>query len=171
APLPFTVDATGLIHLGALCSPGAQGNNSEIKCPPQQPPEIGLFDLQGEPISRCSTPVVASYLTSGTYISVALDSELYRCQWHRVILRGDIPGGTRVLISTFTAEALFTDLQIENLTTDQWDTNQTASDTTDGQFDCLVRSGGGRFLWLRLDFLSNGKATPRIGSVEIEFPR
>ena len=40
-----------------------------------------------------------------------------------------------------------------------------------GEWDCLVRSGGGRFLWLRLEFRGNGKVTPRLDSIEIEFPR
>ena len=61
----------------------------------QQPQERGLFDLRGNAVNRCSAPIDASYLTSGTYISIALDSELYRCQWHRVILRGDIPAGSQ----------------------------------------------------------------------------
>ena len=144
---------------------------SSIKCPPQQPQERGLFDLRGDAVNKCSAPITASYLTSGTYISIALDSELYRCQWHRVILRGDIPGGTRVVVSTYTAEAVLTDDQIQNLSDDEWDTNQTADEMKLGEWDCLVRSGGGRFLWLKLDFQGNGKATPRVDSIEIEFPR
>ena len=111
------------------------------------------------------------YLTSGAYFSEALDSELYRCQWHRVILRGEIPAGARVLVSTFTAEATLTNDQIQLLTEDDWETSQTASELTKGDWDCLVRSGGGRFLWLRLKFFGNSKVTTRIDSVEIEFPR
>ena len=67
----------------------------------------------------------ATYVTYGMYYSTALDSELYRCQWHRVILRGDIPTGARVVVSTYTAEALLTDEQVQNLG-DAWETNQTA---------------------------------------------
>src|SRR6266487_863862 len=109
----FPVDSEGLLHLGEFCRNG--DSFQSIKCPPQQPQERGLFDLQGNPVSRCSVPNIANYLASGTYISTALDSELYRCQWHRVILRGDIPAGTRVVVSTFTAEAMLTDDQIQNL--------------------------------------------------------
>ena len=173
--IAFSVDAEGLLHLGALCASSSEaGCNtpySSIKCPPQQPQERGLFDLHGNAVIRCSAPVTASYLTSGTYISVALDSELYRCQWHRVILRGDIPAGAQVIVSTFTAEAVLTDDQIQNLSDDEWGTNQTAGEMKLGEWDCLVRSGGGRFLWFKLEFQGNGKVTPRVDSVEIEFPR
>jgi phage tail-like protein len=170
--LRFSVDAEGLMHLGALCAPGTEpASSSSIKCPPNQPPERGLFDLQGNTVIRCATSVTPTYLTSGTYTSIALDSELYRCQWHRVILRGDIPPGTSVVVSTYTAEAVLTDEQIQNLNLDEWDTNQSAAAVDEGEWDCLVRSGGGRFLWLKLEFKGNGKGTPRLDTVEIEFPR
>ena len=38
-------------------------------------------------------------------------------------------------------------------------------------WDCLIRSGPGRYLWLELEFTGNGSVTPVLGSVEIEFPR
>ena len=169
--VPFPIDAEGFLRLGALCVPSDTSVPPPIKCPPQQPLEPGLFDLQGHKVNRCSSPATVTYVTFGKYVSIALDSELYRCQWHRLILRGEVPAGARVVISTFTAEAVLTDTQIENLSNDEWETNQTADETKSGEFDCLVRSGGGRFLWLKLEFQGNGKATPRVDSIEIEFPR
>jgi phage tail-like protein len=170
---PFEADAEGLLHLGPLCAETAEDECaplSTLKCPPHRLPERGLFDPQGAAVSRCASPVAPSYVTAGLYYSAALDSELYRCQWHRVILRGEISDGARVIVSTYSAEALLTDDQVQNLG-DEWETNQTASETQKGEWDCLVRSGGGRFLWLKLDFRGNGKVTPRIESIEIEFPR
>ena len=113
----------------------------------------------------------AKLCTAGTYYSTALDSELYRCQWHRVILRGEIPAGARIVVSTYTAEALATDEQMQNLPEEAWETKQIASEMWGGAWDCLVRSGGGRYLWLRLEFRGNGKVTPRLDSIELEFPR
>jgi len=173
--LPFSVDAEGLMHLGHLCVIDETGNRCDqpppqIKCPPNQAFEPGLFDPAGNLVVRCATPPSVSYVSAGSYFSQALDSELYRCQWHRVILRGEIPPGTGVTVFTYTAEAILTDDQVLVLG-DEWETNQTAGETADDEWDCLVRSGGGRFLWLRLEFFGNGKATPRIDSVEIEFPR
>ena len=168
---PFPVDVEGRLHLGRLCAAAspATGQTLEPRCPPGQAPERGVFDSQGNPVD-CFVPKVNSYVTNATYLSASLDSDLYRCQWHRIILRGEIPAGARVFVATYTAEAELADEDIKNLG-DVWETNQTATEMTKGQWDCLVRSGGGRFLWLKLEFRSNGKVTPRLDSIEIEFPR
>ena len=172
---PFVVEAGGLLPLGALCADTVEDACTEeptaLRCPPQQAPERGVFDLRGNSVSRCTSVPALSYLAEGTYYSMALDSELYRCQWHRVVLRGEIPVGARVIVATYSAEALLTDDQVQNLAADQWETNQTANATGEGEWDCLVRSGGGRFLWLKLIFRGNGKSTPSVDSIEIEFPR
>src|SRR5262245_46116273 len=172
-PLPFAVDAEGLLHLDAICveiEEGCDETPSALKCSPHRPPERGLFDLQGSAVSRSATPRAPSYVSAGLYYSEALDSELYRCQWHRVILRGELPAGARVIVSTYSAEALLTNDQVQNLA-DEWETNQTANEAQKGEWDCMVRSDGGRFLWLKLELRGNGKVTPRIDSIEIEFPR
>ena len=170
-PCPFPVDAEGRLHLGRLCagdSP-ADGKAAEPRCPPGQALERGVFDAQGNPVD-CLVAKSKGYVTEATYLSASLDSALYRCQWHRIILRGEIPAGARVLVSTYTAEAELAHEDIKTLT-DLWDTNRTATEMTQGRWDCLVRSGPGRFLWLKLKLRGNGKVTPRLDSVEIEFPR
>jgi phage tail-like protein len=168
---PFPADAQGRLHLGGLCSADlpADDKSSEPRCPPGQTPERAVFDAQGNPVD-CFVAKGKDYVTEATYLSTSLDSELYRCQWHRIILRGEIPAGARVFVSTYTAEAELADEDIKNLA-DVWETNQTATEVTKGQWDCLVRSGVGRFLWLKLQLRGNGKVTPRLDSIEIEFPR
>jgi phage tail-like protein len=170
---PISVDADGLLHLGAWCAADAPENRKRPdpapKCPPGQTTERGVFDSRGDPVD-CHVSRPASYVTQAAYISTALDSELYRCQWHRVILRGEIPAGSRVTVSTYTAEAELADDDTLNLG-DLWETNQAATEMLEGEWDCLVRSSGGRFLWLRLEFRGNGRVTPRLDSIEIEFPR
>jgi phage tail-like protein len=153
--LSFPVDAEGNLHLGEHCAvPGSEG----------------VFDLTGSP--RSAPPLSGpAYHTSGTFLSRALDSKLYRCQWHRLILRGKIPAGSRVLVETYTAEADESIVQIQNLPDELWETKQHAGSINAGEWDCLVRNGGGRFLWLRLRFTSRGVATPVIESVRVEFPR
>ena len=69
------------------------------------------------------------------------------------------------MVSTYTAEAELADDDIQNLG-DVWQTNQTATEMAKGEWDCLVRSGGGRFLWLQLEFRGNGQVTPRLDSIE-----
>ncbi|HEY3284054.1 MAG TPA: phage tail protein [Armatimonadota bacterium] len=166
--LPFTVDAAGNLHLGALCVP-----RPEDACvDPRKPaPERGVFDLHGNPIANPAQPSSALYQKAGSYISRALDSETYRCQWHRVVLTGALPDGARVTVLTYTSEALLEDGQVQALPDEAWETRQTAHALEQGQWDCLVRSGGGRYLWLRLELAGSGKVTPRVESVKLEFPR
>jgi phage tail-like protein len=171
-PPVVETDASGLMHLGRLRAPktpACEQAASGLNCPPGQSPEPGVFDLQGQ-LVECVATVTPSYAASGYYYSAPLDSELYRCQWHRVILRGEIPTGTRVIVSTYSAEALLTEDQVQNLT-GEWDTNQIATETAGGEWDCMVRSNGGRFLWLKLELRGNTRLTPQIDSIEIEFPR
>jgi phage tail-like protein len=194
----FVVDAEGHLHLGLLCVAPESKQEKGASKPTRPRPERGVFDLHGDLVPNPKPPAPPGYQTSGTYYSRALDSELYRCQWHRIVLHGKIPSGARVLVSTYTAEAAYTDEQILNLPEEAWETHQTAREmeggrwilypngqyvfvpaekspdgtpNDTGQWDCLVRSSGGRYLWLRLAFQGNGKVTPMLESIVIEFPR
>ena len=55
----------------------------------------------------------------------ALDSALYQCQWHRVLLDATLPPLTQIRVRTFGAEIKHPDQRIANLDDDAWDTNQT----------------------------------------------
>ena len=84
--------------------PNCIGPQPAPKCPPGQT-RSAVFST-GAAIrwtALSASPRVT--LPQATYVSAALDSELYRCQWHRIILRGEIPAGARVVVSTYTAEA------------------------------------------------------------------
>ena len=57
---------------------------------------LSVDDL--DPAELAEIPV---YGARGTWISRPLDSDHYRCQWHRVALdMKPLPAGTRVVIST-----------------------------------------------------------------------
>lgn len=168
---PFVVDTAGNLHLGPLC---IQTEIEKKKCASLKSgftPERGIFDLHGDLVTSITVPAPPAYYKQGFYYSHALDSKLYRCQWHRIILRGEIPSGARVEVSTYTAEALLPDDQVQNLSEEAWETRQIANEMPSGEWDCLVRSGGGRYLWLRMEFNSNGKVTPILESIVTEFPR
>jgi phage tail-like protein len=193
-PIPFPVDAKGNIYLEALCVDTA-GQPTGCKREPvdrraqrsagclDHPPDAaaargtikaavrGVFDRRGNPVKDPPQAVSAAYELKGYYYSLALDSELYRCQWHRVILTGQIPAGARVRVWTYTSESAQTPDSILALE-DEWQTGSIIVGQ-DGvpERDCLVRSGEGRYLWLRLEFSSNGTATPVLERVRIEYPR
>ena len=170
-PLPFAVDAVGNLHLGPLC---VQTENEKEKCESLRAgptPERGIFNLHGDLVTPTTVASPPAYYKQGFYYSQALDSKLYQCQWHRIILRGEMPPGARVEVSTYTAEALLPDDQVQDLSEGAWETRKIANEMAGGEWDCLVRNGGGRYLWLRLEFNGNGKVTPILESIVTEFPR
>jgi phage tail-like protein len=174
------VDAAGNLHLQAFlppeCLPQVQTTSTGRARPA---PEPGVFDLNGDPVAPANVPapVVVAYplptppsTPSGAYYSSPLDSQLYRCQWHRVVLKGKVPATSLVVVATYTAEALLADDQIAALPEEAWQTKQVVGQL-DGEWDCLIRSSGGRYLWLRLGFYSKGTNTPAIHRIVVEYPR
>ena len=147
--LPFRVDVDGVLDFGPPC--GAFGPD-------------GGSRPQG---AKADTP---KYEPEGFYWSEPLDSRLYRCQWHRVILRGTVPTGCSVRVRTYTAEVPLPFGAIQGLAADEWHTHQVARHVR-GEWDCLVRGSGGRYLWLELRLGGNTRVTPCLESVDIEFPR
>lgn len=151
--LPFPLDRKGNLNLGGLCTP----------------PASAIFDLSGAlmPLQPVNGPL---QFTSGTYISAALDSRTYRCEWHRIVLSGSMPSGSRVIVSTFTAEAEAPESHIDLLPESAWDKHRAGS-LPGGEWDCLIGSKGGRYLWLRLEIRGDGFSSPSLSSVRLEFPR
>lgn len=154
-PLGFKVDAFGDLDLSSLCQ--TAGSTSFFA-----PNGTSLDSLPPDP------PVMFS--TTGTYLSEALDSQFYRCQWHRILLRGRPPLKTAIRVSTFTSELQQPLSQIQNLPAEAWQTNQTLT-AISGEWESLIFSGPGRYLWLRLQLAGNGSATPAIESIRLEYPR
>ena len=159
--LPFAVGPKGRLFLGPLCDP------------PLVPPagKLEVFDASGTLVQIDAPPQTPSWVTRGEYLSEALDSELYRCQWHRVVLEGAFPPGTSVEVRTYTAEAERPTTIVEALPDEAWETRQITRTSEDGSWDCLIRSGEGRFLWLYLIVRGNGLVTPAVERIRLEFPR
>jgi phage tail-like protein len=152
--LPFTVDARGDLGLSSICTPSGFSS---------------VFNPQGEPFALDNVPKdpAPAFATSGTFWSEALDSEFYRCQWHRVVLRGRVAPKTSIVISTYTSEVR---QPLEEIPDSAWKTNPTVTGMR-GEWEGLIFSGPGRYLWLRLQMNSNGAATPAVESIKLEFPR
>lgn len=136
------------------------------------------FDKHGEPIVAdaerkriCTIDSSSAYETTGAFITEALDSRLHNCQWHRVVLRGKLAVGTTIRVDTFTSEAPKTIDEIRALPETRWATRQSHTIAGGNEWDCLVTSVPGRYLWLRLTLAGNGAATPEIASVRAYFPR
>ena len=124
------------------------------------------YDRLGRPIDRPAPTLPAT----GTFVSAALDSGSYRCEWHRIVLDSSIPSGASVRVESFTSEAERPSEDVAALPDEVWRTRQLHGKQGDGSWDCLVTSPPGRYLWLRLT-LRGGVDTPRVRKVAIAFPR
>ncbi len=164
-PLNFTVDANGNLDLRELCAATSDNDSVEGR---------QVFDLQGNKVPESSGQKMALnqplFEKNGIYFSTPLDSRIYRCQWHRIILDGEVPNGAMIQVSTFVAETALPDSHIASLPEQSWETNQRFTNLHNGT-DCLIRSTAGRYLWLRIKFKSGGQSTPFLKRLKIEFPR
>jgi phage tail-like protein len=132
----------------------------------------GEFDLDGNAV-EASLESGPQYHATGKLISVALDSALFRCQWDRLELEGHFLPETGVRAYVYAAETPLPDALIAALPDEAW----SACPVIDGAplanpWDCMLRVPPGRYLWLRLDLVSqDGQGTPRIQRARLVFPR
>jgi phage tail-like protein len=154
-PLPFEVDAAGFMHLGPLCDP--QG--------------ALVVDGHGNAAIPERTAAVDRYERAGTATLGPFDSLIDRCTWHRVILRGGLPGGCGVELATYTSEIELPQSELDQLPEHAWETRLQSTAFENGEWDGLVRSVPGRYLWIRLVLRGNGREAPRLDGLETEFPR
>ncbi len=147
-------------------------------------PAVTVLDRDGNKIGEVTTAYeiagrfgpattagTTTFETSGTVWSDALDSGIYECIWHRVAIHASIPAGCQITVDTLTSESDKSDAEIQTLSEDRWATGQIDSQTGDGDWDCLIQSPPGRYLWLRIGFEGEGTDTPAIHGVRVYFPR
>jgi phage tail-like protein len=173
---PFPIDCDGNIDLSDYCID---------RHPEHCGQRFGVFDSSGNPIAAV-TPRPVRYFSRGTAWIGPLDSRLYQCQWHRVVLNGSFPEGTQVLLSTYTSETPIGSNLLRSAGFDEWTPMATVFGGTDtgkssaygdqiadlnGDWEALVRSGTGRYFWLQLELMSDGISTPSIDQIIVEFPR
>ncbi|MEO8049677.1 MAG: phage tail protein, partial [Acidobacteriota bacterium] len=154
APLPFPIDSSGRFYASRLCL-------STAGAP---------FDLDGNPITAPLPPLSVQLYSSGALISGPLDSRIYQCQWHRIVLTGRVPRGCRVRVSTYCSEAALPDVQI-TLPGLPWRVHPASDTQPEGDWDCLIQSPPGRYLWLKIELEGDGFFSPSIEAARVEFPR
>lgn len=128
-----------------------------------------LVDAEKQKVYQLNSTIL--YQSEGTYYSSWLDSNLYHCQWHRILLSAHIPPGTSIIVDTFTADVNKPIEEIKQLPETRWETGQIDSQVGCSDWDCLVRSQPGRYLWLRLHLKGESMATPAIKQIQVFFPR
>jgi phage tail-like protein len=121
------------------------------------------------------------FVTTGTWISQPLDSQIYRCQWHRIQLDvGQLPTGTRLGIATYTDGEERALEEILALPAHLWSkvpdvvgpaAQAPRANPPAVRGDAAVLSREGRYLWLRLKLQGDGHGTPIVAAGRVHYPR
>ena len=134
------------------------------------------FDSEGRAIlgsarSPCLQRAdMTAFAAEGLYRSTAFDSGAIATQWDRIDLDLSVPQGTTVSVATFASDAPLGDGEVAALGEGMWSVTPLTGDD-DGRIVIAVRSGPGRYLWLRLVFSGDGAATPELRGATIGWPR
>jgi phage tail-like protein len=125
-------------------------------------PTINCWDWFGRPLAHDAIGAVPppGLHRSGSIDTLALDSGMPRCRWHRVQLDADIPAGTSLKVMVASSDHAATTPHA-----DDWQA------ITTGAADFLIDQAPGRFLYLRIEFTGDGQATPLVRRVRLDFPR
>ncbi|MBI3273449.1 MAG: hypothetical protein HYZ53_30980 [Planctomycetes bacterium] len=109
------------------------------------------------------------FLAEGRVVLGPLDGGEAGCTWHRVELEADIPTGTALVVQTLTSEQSADPAPARPGTGtaagDGWSSPQV------NPTEFLVQSRAGRYLWIRVSFRGGTRATPRLASLSVRFPR
>jgi phage tail-like protein len=125
-------------------------------------PQALCYDWYGRPIAESLVGSLAPQrrAATGSLATVALDSGIPRCRWHRVRIDADLPTATSVEVRIATTE----DASAQPHAAD-W--NGPAA----GTLDFLVDQPPGRFLHVRIALAGDGIATPTVRRIRLDFPR
>lgn len=175
AELSAAFDPTGLARVtdrgfcfDAEATPGGAGNAEG--CGP-------CSSWYGRPLTDLPqahpTPVLAD---QGQLLTLAIDSGVPRCPWHRVRLDAGIPLGTTVAVAVASSEQ--PDPVPQGLAQGAWSGFQPGvphpADWQEGplnSLDFLIQQPPGRYLFLRLRLTGDGFKTPRVQRIRLDFPR
>ena len=150
---PVRTDAQGRLHL--CCADGS----------------VAIFDGRGDRVSDKVTAALLPFVKRGTYLSRALDSHRRGCVWHRVALAGTLPERGVIKVQTTTSDVELNAAELDDLPPEAWNRPIALRSLERGIGDVLVMSPPGRYLWLRLTFVSDGHASPLVSHIVVEFPR
>ncbi len=118
------------------------------------------------------SPRPALYAREGTWLSAPLDSRQHRCPWHTITVELDaLPRGSRLELATYTADSRAGTFQLRP---EQWDVaGRRVGDGRAGPIrqTFLVQGRPGRFLRLRLQLWGDGRASPLVRRLRVDFPR
>jgi phage tail-like protein len=137
-----------------------------------EPPLV--VDITGKAVEQ--EPVTPTFAKEGAWVTQALDSEISRCVWHRVVLSGFVSARAAIDVYSLTSESEEPADLLALKPLEEWRYSGTwlGSEevaTAEREIDFLLVPPPGRYLWLKLVLRGDGTATPRVCAIEVEFPR
>jgi phage tail-like protein len=144
-------------------------------------PSSRCFDRAGCPLPEGAIAAPrASRVPRGQLLTVAIDSGVPRCVWHRARIDADVPPGTNVELSIATGESpapLGTQTR-PPIASGDWVGFAAGAPHPDdwqvgpaGATDFLVQQPPGRWAFLRLRLSGDGTATPTVRRIRLDLPR
>jgi phage tail-like protein len=122
-------------------------------------------------------PPPPTYATSGQLLTIALDSGIPRCRWHRVRMDAIVPDETTLAVAVSTHEDPDPPPQGDEMDPlwqgfdagvphpQDWQTGPS------GSRDFLITQPPGRFLFVRIRMTGNGYQSPVVHRLQLDFPR
>jgi phage tail-like protein len=194
--LPFKVDASGNLHLGPLCLPPSDlvfdldGEPMKLAVVPQaqwyERAGTAILGPLDSLIDNCTWHriILRGDLPAGdrveldTFTShIALpQSEIdllpdYSWETRQQALAFDPKPASSTGASPVDASPSSSSSHLFPLTLHPCSTPNSLPLTPTTSWDCLIRSPKGRFLWIRITLKGDGKTTPSLNGIEVEFPR
>jgi phage tail-like protein len=106
---------------------------------------------------------------SAAFTTKALDGGRPRFPWHRIVFHAEIPASTRLLVRTLCDDSPIETGRLPDVSGDAWSRPITIDHGATPEL--LVQNPAGRHLWLHVELFGDGRATPRIGGIEVFGPR
>jgi phage tail-like protein len=139
------------------------------------------FDWEGAPlpVGVVRSPGPPERASQGQLLTVAIDSGLPRCRWHRVEVDADLPFGTTLEVAVASAETFDPGGLVYDTPDAQWKGNFPGGRPYPDEWetlplnavDALVNQPPGRLIFVRLRLTGDGRATPVVRRVRLDMPR
>jgi len=129
-----------------------------------------LSEVRNAFCQAAGIPDPRQFAQSGSLLTQRLDSRIDGCVWHRIVLNGTVPAGTRLILQTYTSDQEFSS---DSNPTDEsgWTSLPVITAVPRMGWDAAITSEPGRYLWLRVQLFGTPQASPAISSIHIEYPR
>ncbi len=116
------------------------------------------------------------FARQGQFLTLAIDSGVERCRWHRVRIDADVPPRTAIEIAIATNDR--PNPPAQGVAGGDWAAFAPGLPhpgdwqvVEPGAMDALVRQPVGRYLFLRLRLTGDGQSTPHVRRIHLDLPR